>query len=306
MKQLLLTLLFLSGIQFSVSAQKPITMTSTAEECIAFIEKMANTRPPDADKSYSFSFDGTAFTGISEDKDGYRHTFKTQYIDWIKFTEFKASNPKDELITVSFSFDTTLPTYYEFWTKKRGISSRSCFYHEFFTLNLPISQQTKIPELKIASNRLAQLAKSKSSTLLQVTVPPDALKPLPSESETEDFILAKMSAYKRSTFNEDFRLDYDGFKVNTVFYTHNGQPTEEMLLEYTDLKGINVVGNKIIFTGKTTIKNLTTYKSVTSSDFIYGLREDMPQSEKDKLLKALKHYVWMKGVDLVKDDLFGD
>lgn len=305
MKQLLFTLLCLFGIQFSTWAQNPITMTSTAKECIAFIEKMANTRPPTGEEIFKFSFTGTTFTEISESKDS-RSTRKVQYIDWIKFVEFNTFEPEDELITVSFTFNTDLVTTNQFWTKEHGIFSRDKDYDPFLIFSFPVSQQSKIPELKIAANRLAQLAKSSSSTVLQVTIPPDALNPLPGERKTKDFILAKMSAYKRSTFNEDFRLDYDGFKVNTLFYTNNNQPAEEAVLEFKDLKGITIVEDDIIFTGKTTITNLRTRATVTSSDLIYNIKVDTPQSEKDKLLKALKHYVWMKGVDLVKDDLFGD
>ncbi|MGK6351510.1 hypothetical protein [Parapedobacter sp. DT-150] len=313
MKQLLFTLLCLFALQFPVCAQQSISATSTAEACIAFIEQMANTRPDDDDKTYSYSFDGTTFIETNKKKSGESTSmYKRQYIDWEKFTKF-SSETSEERVGVYFGFSSPISLLMEMGDNER-MSYRVLHIMNGFPISLPVAQQSKIKELEMAANRLAQLAKSKASPLLEVSVPPDALKPLPTRSDTEDYILAKLSAYRSSTelvgFDLGFELGYSGFEMNSSWNTANMEPIKSMVLEYKDVKAINIVGDEFLFLGTTKVESIAaepmTYTSITGNVMRYFVKSDMPQSEKDKLLKALKHWAWMKGADLVKDDLFGE
>ncbi|WP_436832527.1 hypothetical protein [Parapedobacter sp. DT-150] len=301
MKQRLITLLCLFGLPFSSCTQKSALSTATAEACIAFIEQLANTRAAD-DGGYSYSFNGTVLIETNKIDEHTITKDQYQHIDWAKFTEVSNNPSGGGAINISFDFDRPISRFWEVQYEGRPVY-RSSDIPNTFNFSIPVAQQPKIKELEIAANRLAQLAKSKASPLLAVSIPLDALKPLPNRSETEEYILSKLHVYNGTDakYDRKFSLADANILMNLTWQFDDPDKVSEIVnLEYENLKSIAINGNQIIFTGKVKLLNLNNGKSSYIPSMAYFLKDDTPQSEKDKLLEALTHWVWMKGVDLVK------
>lgn len=298
MKQLILISIALLGMQINLSAQNPITANSTAEECIAFIDKMANTRLSDDKYKYFYTFNGTTFKEIETSKnDGLVSVYEHMYIDWAELAFFSHSK-KDKVIDINFNFKNSFVLIRNF------CDSRSKSLSSFFWFSIPLSQENKIKELEIAAIRLAQLAKAKNSTRLIVNTPPDAFKELPTEEKTKEYIHNLVDAFNDWEYDYDLKLDFDEIRINWAYTIYNGAVADVIKLDYENLKGIKLIENKIVFLGKASRINQYTGNTTNIDRFSISLKATMSQTEKDKLLKAFKHWAWLHNVDLVDDDLF--
>jgi hypothetical protein len=166
-KQAFIFSLFFAGTMV-VNAQQ-ITSTSTAEDCVNFINKVAQTGTASAKKDnyiHTVYFTGGEF--IESHEWGSiiaRITFSN--MNWADFEKIKINKPETagEYITFTFIFKTRQISYESFYIRKATnfVDDRKNETENTVYFYISPSEEGKIKELELAANRLKQIVTEKGN-----------------------------------------------------------------------------------------------------------------------------------------------
>lgn len=291
MKKLLLTFVCLFAIQLSLWAQKPISATSTAEECIAFIQQTVNSR------SNPMVFNGTTLVnkGINE---------TSKYINWAKFKDVEVSKGSGYSTHIYLNFKEPFLVQVEIINRDGMLVFRDFKTRQKLLFIILAAREDEINTIKTAANRLAQIAKTKQSKLLEVQIPDKGIKPFLNVSETRELLAKKLETYGVGAVSDGLGLNFE-FTPNRLYgyfkvTTHDDatkKPAVSRQIMYTDLDKIFIKDNKINFIGKMTEEDLKTNKSVEGYDMHYSLKPKTPPSEIKILIETINHWLWLQGIE---------
>ncbi|WP_121357260.1 hypothetical protein [Flavisolibacter nicotianae] len=198
MKKLSYIFSFFLLCTIAVRAQQ-ITATSTAEDCVNFINQMAQTGNASAKKHdfiRSASFTGGTFVETQDWKYSInKETFSN--INWADFEKVSIIKPKavDEDIMVFFSFKTNQVTRESFGIDKETnlVKDRENEIGKDLYFNISSSEEGKIKDLEIAANRLKQIVIAKGNLFKTAVITSSKIKNIegkPSFQETTNYINA--------------------------------------------------------------------------------------------------------------------
>ena len=140
--------------------------------------------------------------------------------------------------------------------------------------------------------------------------PPASAKKVKSHAnfeDTRDFIVAKVKSWANFGTELIFTIDEDKLTQCYSYVKNERKPTEIQIIKFADVKSIGIGAGFINVSGKSTIRDISdpaVRDEQTNDGVRIFFKETIPSAEKEKILKALKHLVIIKGAKLIDDDLF--
>lgn len=294
MKKIYMTILAVIALPCLLWAQT-ITAKSTAEECLDFISK-----------SLSWG-ENLKLTKSNFSNNGIKNTYKIGeadismafiYLDWASYHDLQVSeSDENSLITVLLTFNSDFLFHNE--TSKGDQINRNALRTNILDFYLTPAEGAKIPDIKKAAERLAELAKLKGSPLLNLNAPKGWAEVIPTSTEYEEsskWFKVELGGWEMSIKNDENSEAWLTLQKNDLqFYT-----TKLAKIPKNKLKTVHSDGKALIFTGETfyqsteepEIKKLTSFRlPLLGSELI----DDYDTSD---VLHMTKYYLWKNGVDL--------
>lgn len=242
MKKNIFTLFLTLVFAVSIKAQS-ITPTSTAEECIAFIDAAAKSFIG-VDKSYPLTYASFTGTGLQKTINLTSLDFKHNFleIDWAYFKSITKMKPDGGKIPVYYFFEKIKKENTTINVDTGIIQDYEFEETSYFWFYIPESEQSKLKDLEAAGKRLAEIATAKESTLLVVRKNNLPKEGTPSYEETVAYI---------ETYFDDPNKKGDGTFLTTTLVlsgTYLGEDKYSIL--YVDIMDCTLkIGWKLIKIG---------------------------------------------------------
>lgn len=259
-----------------------ITPNSTVEECIAYIEQIANKNKLSTDESIKFA--GTFYVVL------HSPLHKTAYIgiNWASFSTLKVDASHEYMSpSVTFVFTDSLVREVEM-ANRNHIVFRD--FHTIESFRISASKE-EIPGLEIAAKRLAQLAKTGD----RVLSPGDdiffGIRLVYNNAEIKEMITRQINGFRNAHYaglNLGFELlpnyEHGKFKMNTQWNERTKEPEGFVEIPYKDLVDVHADGRVIHFQG-------------TTNSIKFALAEHVPEDDITDLIENLHHWLWLQGFD---------
>lgn len=212
--------IFLTGftliICMHISAQT-IQPTASAQECLTFIEntlKVITVDKPDIKTTIYFRGTQVTLDHAYSSSSVFRYAY--QNVDWAKYNKLGRS-PSEGNTAILFDFSAPFPmlrqSYYD--GKLTDLTVRP---EDYILFTIRQSDTSKIKEIEIAAARLAEIARGKSSPLLEIKPPKTPADGKPTYKETVSFIKSYFNTDNRKKHSTVATYWYDAGYLTSISY----------------------------------------------------------------------------------------